>query len=54
MARCRHLWRQRGKRERCEKCNTSFPCLIDCHHLDCRLEKGQPMPEWARFVETLK
>lgn len=52
MARCRHEWRpMRGSdREKCSLCGTTFPCALECGHVDCRLVKGQPMPDGIRLI----
>jgi hypothetical protein len=38
------LWvpKRRGI-ERCEGCNTRFPCAHLCTHLDCRMERGDSL-----------
>jgi len=45
-----HVWVELrgGNRERCEKCRTVFPCRHACEHLDCMIERGETLPEWAR------
>lgn len=50
--RCRHQWvtLSGDKREKCSLCKTTFPCTLECGHVDCRLEKGLPLPEWIRAV----
>ena len=54
MARCKHEWKPvRGTtRERCALCHTTYPCLLDCGHFDCRMDKGQPLPDWAGGSDT--
>lgn len=49
MSRCKHDWRVRGSRERCELYGTVFPCPVDCRHWDCRVEKGQELPDWVTY-----
>ena len=37
---------QGSKRVRCVKCGDIYPCS-KCEHLDCILERGEELPEWA-------
>lgn len=37
-------------REKCAKCGEIFPCVQDCGHLDCRVVKGQKLPDWISEV----
>jgi hypothetical protein len=56
---CRHVWvaTPRAKQEsimlpgelipqRCQLCNTRYPCAGRCGHLDCITERGDPLPFW--------
>lgn len=50
-----HDWeRMRGGRERCRKCSTTYPCLLDCQHYDCRIDKGQKLPEGVTYLGTFQ
>jgi hypothetical protein len=50
-----HVWEAtRGGRERCKKCTLTYPCLLDCDHVNCRVDKGQPMPDGIRYVGTFE
>lgn len=57
MTKCRHidLVPISGKpgRYRCAnpQCMANYPCVLDCSHADCRVDKGQPLPEWIRLVQ---
>lgn len=48
----KHVWRllRGGKREQCQVCKTVFPCRTLCGHLDCRLERGDALPDWITEV----
>jgi hypothetical protein len=37
---------QGSSRVRCVKCGDVYPCT-KCEHLDCILERGEELPEWA-------
>jgi hypothetical protein len=34
-----------GKRTRCTKCGDVFPCSHACDHFDCRLARGEELPD---------
>ena len=38
-----------GKRERCAKCSTEYPCAHACKHVDCMADRGEPMPEHITY-----
>ena len=40
--------RRGSKRVKCIKCGDSYPCSHKCEHLDCLLERGEELPDWAR------
>jgi hypothetical protein len=44
--------RRRNGRVKCEKCSDVFPCKKPCDHIDCCMEKGDPLPKWITLVET--
>lgn len=49
-----HNWQpmQRGsKREQCRNCETVYPCRHACDHLDCRVDRGDPMPEGVVYIK---
>ncbi|HUE39986.1 MAG TPA: hypothetical protein VMR29_10800 [Candidatus Binatia bacterium] len=39
-------------RVKCERCGDVFPCHHDCEHIDCRLVKNQPLPDWISVTGT--
>jgi hypothetical protein len=47
-----HVWElvRGGKREQCRTCETAFPCYHACQHLDCLVERGDPLPDWAACI----
>lgn len=49
-----HDWKlmRGGKHEVCTICKTVYPCIGDCRHLDCKADRGGPMPEWATLVSN--
>ena len=54
--RCNHQWElmKDDKHEKCTLCSTVYPCLLNCKHWDCIVDKGQQLPEWVTYVKGEK
>jgi hypothetical protein len=35
----------------CALCRTRYPCRDACDHVDCRVERGEPLPEFVSLVD---
>lgn len=38
--------------QKCDLCAARYPCAHACDHIDCRIERGEALPDWVTEVKS--